>query len=137
MDECAYVGVVTNNYNVNLPATSTFTNVVIEPGVAGLEVEETPEAEQVTTANVQQAEINANIYPNPTTGLVNVELEAIDEVVDLRIFNTLGQMVDAIRMDPSYGLNQTVNLEGMPTGTYFFHLIGEKGSKRVEQVILK
>ena len=137
MSDCVSVGVVTNNYNVNLPATSTFTNVVIEPGVAGLEGEDTPAAQQVLDATTQTSELTANIYPNPTTGLVNVELEAIDEVVDLRIFNTLGQMVDAIRMDPSYGLNQTVNLEGMPTGTYFFHLIGEKGSKRVEQVILK
>lgn len=136
MNDCVSVGVVSHNYNVNISATSVYTNVSVDQ-VVPLEDIELPLAEQTTNANTAHGSLSASIYPNPTTGLVNVELEAIDEVVDLRIFNTLGQMVDVIRMDPSYGLNQTVNLEGMPTGTYFFHLIGEKGSKSVEQVILK
>ena len=136
MNDCVSVGVVSHNYNVNIAATAVFTNVSVDQ-VVPLEDIELPLAEQTTNANTADGTLSANIYPNPTTGWVNVELEAIDEVVDLRIFNTLGQMVDAIRMDPSYGLNQTVNLEGMPTGTYFFHLIGEKGSKSVEQVMLK
>ena len=136
MNACVSVGVISHNYNVNIAATAVFTNVSVDQ-VVPLEDIELPLAEQTVKTYTTHGTLNASIYPNPTTGLVNVELEAIDEVVDLRIFNTLGQMVDAIRMDPSYGLNQTVNLEGMPTGTYFFHLIGEKGSKRIEQVILK
>ena len=136
MNDCVSVGVISHNYNVNIAATAVFTNVSVDQ-VVPLEDIELPLAEQTVKTYTTHGTLNASIYPNPTTGLVNVELEAIDEVVDLRIFNALGQMVDAIRMDPSYGLNQTVNLEGMPTGTYFFHLIGEKGSKRIEQVILK
>jgi hypothetical protein len=137
MDECAFVGVVTNNYNVNLPATSTFTNVVIEPSVLGLETEETPAAEEVLNPTVQTADLTANVYPNPTTGLVNVELKSVEEVVDLRVFNSVGTLIQSMRMDPTQGTSQEVNLTGMPAGMYFFHLVGENGTKRVERVILK
>jgi hypothetical protein len=135
MDECVQVGLVSTNYNINTAATIVFDNVSFEPSVFGLEEE--VESPSLDILNNATADISANIYPNPTNGLVNVELESVEEIVDLRVFNAVGQLIQAVRVDPSFGAIQTIDLSNDGPGMYFFHIIGADGSKQIERVIKK
>jgi hypothetical protein len=61
-----------------------------------------------------------NIYPNPTTGLVNISgAEAGSRV---RIYNSVGVNVSDIIV---YSGVETISLEDQPTGMYFITISNE------------
>jgi hypothetical protein len=73
------------------------------------------------------SEGSVQIYPNPSTGLFNVEtILAKDEVVNLTVTNMLGQEIktDSFWHTEKYALN----LENQPSGVYFVKVKTNTGS---------
>jgi hypothetical protein len=61
-----------------------------------------------------------NIYPNPTTGLVNIDLNLnSEEDVRVRVMNALGEVLEVIERDNVVQDQVEVNLTGYATGVYF------------------
>ncbi len=77
--------------------------------------------------------INFSVYPNPTTGVIQLELEEIGDI-SYRVVDVLGKEV--LAGNPC-SLLETINLTGFPNGTYFIKLTNERsGVSNTEKIIL-
>jgi len=75
---------------------------------------------------------SVSVFPNPTTGTINVDEAAQAQIAKLEIFDTAGQPVAAKR-----GANNNVlNLSGIPSGTYILVIQFVSGEKATRKVIL-
>ena len=78
-----------------------------------------------------------NIYPNPTNGILNIELENVNAIstssitnLHLKITNTLGQIVLEAKLE------KTLNISSLNNGIYFLQLF-DKGNLIGTEKILK
>jgi len=73
-------------------------------------------------------EAKFHIYPNPTNGILNLELNSEKEVV---ILNTLGQVVYSSKLN--IGVHQ-LNLEVLAKGVYALRIISATGSQSIKLI---
>lgn len=60
-----------------------------------------------------------NIYPNPTTNLLNIEFSTKDAgKIQFDIFDLNGRLIKTVSKENSDQVNQQINVEGLKTGTY-------------------
>lgn len=65
------------------------------------------------------------IYPNPSTGTLNVAFENVEEWESLRIYNLLGvELLHFVHLNQEM---MTLNLSDLPVGQYFLRLEGKSG----------
>jgi hypothetical protein len=83
----------------------------------------------ITTGIIQQQNEKFNLYPNPTNGMVQIE---IAEQAILQIFNSIGILVST--QDLQKGLNQ-IDISQFPSGIYFLN--GEGETKKYTGKIIK
>jgi len=80
--------------------------------------------EETAPTYVEQiaADLQVKIYPNPTKGLLQVEIigNEKDNNTPIAIFNQSGQQVFTTQTE---GKLTSVDLSGVPTGTYIMRLI--------------
>ncbi len=94
--------------------TNTSTSEVYMNFPAGSDWSEHSTQFCIAVSNIESAENNTNeIYPNPTTGIINLEFS--DIISKIEIYNNLGQML--IHSDVS-DKNASVNLNDLPNGIY-------------------
>jgi len=78
------------------------------------------------------------VYPNPTTGLLNVDFEAVENgMLQLRVLDLAGRVVTSQVIETVSGMNSlNVDLSGNPAGVYMLQL---QQGERIEtvKVILK
>ena len=80
---------------------------------------------------MQQATVNANIYPTPTSGIVKIEAENLKNV---EIFNMMGQRVAA------YDANDTniqINTTALSNGMYMMRITTENGVSNQKLMIAR
>jgi hypothetical protein len=86
-------------------------------------------SEPLTTSVAETPIINHNsaiqIFPNPTTGLLNVESKT--QNAELKIYNTFGSLIHQQILKSS---NQQIDLSAQPKGVYFLE-VGEEKRKIV------
>ena len=73
------------------------------------------------------------IYPNPNNGIFNVELNTIDNIVSLEIYNLLGVKVYSQPINTKYTQHQLQ----VETGVYLLNIKDEKGNKTVKKIIVQ
>ncbi|KAA5532087.1 T9SS type A sorting domain-containing protein [Paenimyroides baculatum] len=72
---------------------------------------------------------NFNIYPNPTTDILNIELKENLTLEKVLIYNTSGQLVKETS-------NKTINVSGFAKGIYNVQVLTNQG-KATKKVIVK
>ena len=77
---------------------------------------------------LSSAKLNVNVYPNPTTGLVTLDLNAATQVT---ITNALGQV---ILTETVLAGKQTIDLKNQNNGLYFMNL-QQDGKQQTIKVI--
>ena len=77
--------------------------------------------------------LNVNVYPNPTTDIVNINTE--EKIVGYFIYNEAAQKLQA-KTQTTNGVQQ-LNLEGFAAGVYFVGLKTESGKTATLKVIKK
>jgi hypothetical protein len=77
---------------------------------------------------LSSAKLNVNVYPNPTTGLITLDLNATTQVT---ITNALGQV---ILTETVVAGKQTINLKNQHNGLYFMTL-NQDGKQQTIKVI--
>jgi len=88
--------------------------VMIRPVVGS----EAPNGSETVSTNSLDLPQLLNIYPNPTTGEVNIQLfEGNYQDYQIRVFNTLGQQIK------SQTLSTRLSMAGQVPGIYFLQLI--------------
>lgn len=68
-----------------------------------------------------------SIYPNPSTGILNISSKSTAKNVHVSIINTIGQEVYATDFDNIFGKKE-INLSGMADGIYSIQFKSESGS---------
>ncbi len=75
------------------------------------------------------------VYPNPTSGELNVEMNEIVSEMDIRVFNSLGQIAKYFNRD--FATNKTrIDISDLPSGIYTIEVMTEVGTG-VQRVILE
>lgn len=81
----------------------------------------------VTFTHVDGMEENNNIatviYPNPTTGIVNIKY---NEAAQVNVFNTFGQLL--LSQSTNGNDQETIDISNLPDGLYLIQMIGESGT---------
>ncbi|GJM30995.1 MAG: hypothetical protein DHS20C17_36300 [Cyclobacteriaceae bacterium] len=140
MGNCIHIGLVSTNYNqVNSTSTVIFDNVFFSsaplitpdlPEQLDIAFEEVTEVTEVTEESI-------SVYPNPTSGNITIEVNsARDEVVDIRVINSLGQSVKSLSLNPTETFREEVDLSGLASGMYYIHFQKADGETQIERVIL-
>jgi hypothetical protein len=116
----------------SLLGTHTF---VIKASDGVVNIEKTIELTVTIKTGIEDLTLNAvKFYPNPTSGLVNVEFNSFPELgTTIQVFNQLGQSVMIRKAENQ--INQ-LNLSSNPNGLYYIKVITSKTS-RTEKVILR
>jgi hypothetical protein len=83
---------------------------------------------QCSGIDEQTNEEGVFIYPNPTTGKVEIEWQKVFGKAKLQISDIHGNLIfeQAIQAPPSGGYKGSFNLKGQPQGIYLLKLIGEE-----------
>lgn len=82
------------------------------------------------TASTSQKSIQ--LYPNPTTGIVNLELPHVENTLNYQLYNALGQLLLQGQWQEE---QEQLSLEHLPNGCYFLMLEGEQLSRTSYQII--
>ncbi|MDZ4204738.1 MAG: T9SS type A sorting domain-containing protein [Bacteroidales bacterium] len=69
-----------------------------------------------------------NIYPNPTTGLITVEISHEEENTTLRLYDLTGRLL--IEYNNLRGRYQHLNLHDQPSGIYFIEVVQKTYTSR-------
>ncbi|MDA3880380.1 MAG: T9SS type A sorting domain-containing protein [Prolixibacteraceae bacterium] len=86
-------------------------------------------------ADLGSSSVGLNLYPNPTTGIVSINLEAIEGKVNVIVRNLLGKVV--AKYNNVSASNPEIDLSALGKGIYFVDLISCNGEKVVNQKIIK
>jgi hypothetical protein len=82
----------------------------------------------VGAEDLQQLEQDeVNIFPNPTTGMVNLKLDLKEnhKKVELGIMDMMGRILNVYTLDTQNGIIP-INISSYPAGTYFFTVKTDK-----------
>ncbi len=138
-----YSGVTTSTLvvsNVNLANNGSEFRCLINSGVCS---DTTSTAllnvQMVTNTQQQVIEDNVLLYPNPTNGTLNVQIQDIGsqkEFVSAEILNILGQLIEIIELSFS---NKTavIDLKQLNNGIYIVNLKTETGSVSKKIIVSK
>ncbi len=72
------------------------------------------------------------IFPNPSTGIFNIDLQGIENTVRMEVLNSRGQLIYTNELNESYQLDLTAQ----PQGVYFVRLVNST-SVHLEKIIIK
>ncbi len=90
----------------------------------------------VVCVGIEEAsgELSLSIYPNPSTGVVNINLSALPaNAVDVEVYAADGRLVRTAR---HIQLNNTIDLSDVPAGLYTFR-ITTAGSSVVKKIVIE
>jgi subtilisin-like proprotein convertase family protein len=126
MTGCIQVGLFAESINANVVTTATFDNVQVIGGVLPLiQAPQTPK-----TASVFSPEV----YPNPTTGEVNIDLEGYaDPIGTVKVFDAYGKMIMQQQLDGSPLFR--MKLDGAD-GLYFLSIEVEGEAPTTKRVVV-
>ncbi len=78
-------------------------------------------------------EKNLAIFPNPTSGILNIDLEILNEgKATIQILNTLGEVLNTEDISLQ---NPTLNIEHLPNGIYFLKITGNNNTNITKKII--
>ncbi len=126
MAGCIYAGVFAESINTNVTTTATFDNVQIIGGTSSL-----IQTSQTTAA---PSTFSPQVYPNPTTGEVNVDLSAYaNPVGSVKVFDAYGKLVLQNQLDGSPMFRINLNSDD---GVYFLSIEIEGEAPVTKRVVI-
>jgi hypothetical protein len=103
---------------------ANFTGIVLDWNPLGTSVQE----------NAQQSEIN--VFPNPTTGLVNIDLKDAGKGSNIMIENQAGQLVYSEKVPQGNNGIKTIDLSNFSNGVYFVKIQNDTQSNILKYKIV-
>jgi surface protein len=128
MNACIQVGLVATNYQQNSTVTATFANVGFTgsnvPPLAGAStplstLEPATNASTPLSTNNEQRSTDFQVYPNPTSGELNVDLaQYVGRAVRLEVYSLTGQLLRFVEIDEVQTTVERLDLSGFASGLY-------------------
>ncbi|MBL7790960.1 MAG: T9SS type A sorting domain-containing protein, partial [Saprospiraceae bacterium] len=124
MNGCVYAGVFAESTNVNVTTNASFDNVSIGGGVAPLAG--SPDVNPAETHPLiveENHEFSLRVYPNPTTGEVNLGLEDYQgRAVRIEVYSMLGQLLNFVEIDEVQTTVTKLDLSAYQNGAYLIRI---------------
>jgi len=124
MNGCVYAGVFAESINVNVTTNASFDNVSIGSGVAPLAG--SPDVNPAETHPLiveENHEFSLRVYPNPTTGEVNLGLEDYQgRAVLIEVYSMLGQLLNFVEIDEVQTTVTELDLSAYQNGAYLIRI---------------
>jgi len=118
----------------------TFMSVLVAHAQARIpvQVQVTQQAEKENPLNLQSADENISIYPNPSNGVFTISVTNLEaHRVDLRIMNVIGNEILHETLTRTDGqLSKTIDLNRYAKGLYYVKLEAD-GYSTVRRVVVK
>jgi hypothetical protein len=115
MNSCVEIGLVLTNMQAGVQGTATFANVSYTGGAA----QPNAYAPDYGTAIEDMAQLDVNVFPNPASGLVQVDLiQYAGKPVSLEVFDFNGKLVWTREWSAATGATETLDLHTLPVGAY-------------------
>ncbi|MCB0570604.1 MAG: T9SS type A sorting domain-containing protein [Phaeodactylibacter sp.] len=90
----------------------------------------------VGSREAQARALPLKLYPNPSNGLFNLELNEPAQQLEIRVLNSFGQLVKLQRETNALATTRAIDLQGMPKGLYWVEVRTDKG-KGMEKVVVE
>ena len=74
------------------------------------------------------------LYPNPTSGQITLELENVQSELSLQMFNSMGQEIHR-QMIQEYNAKLDIDISQHSNGVYFIQLTSKDGDKQYIKII--
>ena len=86
-----------------------------------------------TGVNENKNDRNNTLFPNPTNGILNIDLEILnDGKATIQILNSLGEVLNTEQV---YLQNPILNIEHLPSGIYFLKITGNNNTNITKKII--
>ena len=126
MTGCIYVGLFAESINNAVTTTVTFDHVQVIGG--------TPALIQAPQTPVAASNISPEVYPNPTTGEVNIDLSGYaNPVGTVKVFDAYGKMVMQRQLDGSHLFGMKID---RADGVYFLSINVEGEAPVTKRVVV-
>lgn len=80
-------------------------------------------SENCTLSNLNQNKINFKVYPNPTTGILNLDLDETEiQIIEISLFSIDGKKI------LTFDTNSILNIEGIASGVYLLNINLSQGN---------
>jgi regulation of enolase protein 1 (concanavalin A-like superfamily) len=132
MNACIQVGLVATNYQQTSTVTATFANVGFTgsnvPVLAGAStplstLEPATNASTPLSTNNEQRSTDFQVYPNPTSGELNVDLaQYLGRAVRLEVYSLTGQLLRFVEIDEVQTAVERLDLSGFAGGMYLIRV---------------
>jgi hypothetical protein len=111
-------------------------NVLYDYRLAIKDNDGTKKYSRIKTAKINNHLFYTSVYPNPTTGIVKLNVNNADAAISVSVVNTIGQVVQTKKINSAPSAETNIDLSGESKGAYW--IIVETGSAReIKQVILQ
>lgn len=130
------------NFNTGLPNVSVTDLKIESPNTLvaatfGRGVWQTQTYINTSVANLAYAEIDANIYPNPTNGNIRLVMNGATEGdYTISVINMVGQVIHSEKVNVNGLFSKTLNLSGYGKGVYFIRIEGNNAQTVKKVVVL-
>lgn len=102
----------------------------------GSHVEKHAAAELTGTRNNPTVTRPLRVFPNPGSGLLNIDLPAMTTAAQLRVFTAAGRAVTTLAL-PAGTERHALDLTAQPAGVYLLSVIAADGKRYVGRVMLR
>jgi len=126
MPGCIYAGIFSESINASVTTTATFNNVkIIGTTNPLIQAPQTPEAASI---------FSPEVYPNPTTGEVNIDLSGYaNPVGTVKVFDAYGKLVMQQQLDGSHLFGMKID---RTDGVYFLSINVEGEAPVTKRVVV-
>ena len=86
--------------------------------------------ENVTMVGTKEeyAEIDLDVYPNPTSNILTIKTTALIEKIE--VYNSIGQLTNVYR-----GNMDLINVSGWGTGIYLLKIVNDQGQFTTKEIL--
>jgi len=115
MTGCIYAGLFAESINNTVTTTAVFDNLTVTGAIAPLIESGSPAA--------TSAAPDFEVYPNPTTGEVTIDLKAFaNRAVRLEVYDVQGKVVKMLEVDVAETTTRQIDLSGFQNGIYLIRV---------------
>ena len=139
MPDCILIGI----YAEGEDNTAQYTNVTVTPaGTPALAIQNdmtaTETSTQERTAIRPNGKAEVQLFPNPSSGLVNLNLLGFaDQEVEVRIVTTDGKIVRHLELGRIDAHTEQMDLSGLRAGMYMVQITGSEQAPILRRVVLQ
>ena len=133
MNTCIEVGLVVTNYQPISMVNATFANVNISGSGSALAMPD--ENQDLVQEDIESP--NFNLFPNPTTGELNLDLtQYLNKTVRIEVWSVEGSLLQFIKLEELQTTLERLDLSAYDSGTYLIRVKAEGLPDVTKRVVL-